>query len=79
MISKVKKGSNYVLCYTRIPQENLIYSEKLAYSMHIAYSEDKVNFHELNHNSGVLFAKATENDNGTLNEKSLKNPYILKN
>lgn len=77
MISKVKKGSSYVLCYTRMPKENLIYSEKLAYSMHIAYSEDKVNFHELNHNSGVLFAKATENDNGTLNAKSLKNPYIF--
>lgn len=77
MISKVKKGSNYVLCYTRMPKENLIYSEKLAYSMHIAYSEDKVKFHELNNNSGVLFAKATENDNGTLNAKSLKNPYIF--
>lgn len=77
MISKVKKDSNYVLCYTRIPQENLIYSTKLAYSMHIAYSEDRVNFHELNHNSGVLFAKATENDNGALNAKNLKNPYIF--
>lgn len=77
MISKVKKDSNYVLCYTRTPQENLIYSTKLAYSMHIAYSEDRVNFHELNHNSGVLFAKATENDNGALNAKSLKNPYIF--
>jgi Predicted beta-xylosidase len=77
MISKVKKGSSYVLCYTRMPKENLIYSEKLAYSMHIAYSEDKVNFHELNHNSGVLFAKATQNDNGTLNAKSLKNPYVF--
>ena len=77
MISKAKKDSNYVLCYTRIPQENLIYSTKLAYSMHIAYSEDGVRFNELNHNSGVLFAKATENDNGTLNAKSLKNPYIF--
>jgi len=77
MISKVKNDSNYVLCYTRKPQENLIYSTKLAYSMHIAYSEDGVRFNELNHNSGVLFAKATENDNGTLNAKSLKNPYIF--
>jgi GH43 family beta-xylosidase len=77
MICKVKNDSKYVLCYTRTPQENLIYSEKLAYSMHIAYSEDGVAFQELNHNSGVLFAKATENDNGSLNAKSLKNPYIF--
>ncbi|WP_238915779.1 family 43 glycosylhydrolase [Clostridium sp. YIM B02555] len=77
MITKIKKDLNYVLCYTRKPQENLIYSEKLAYSMHIAYSEDGVEFQELNHNSGVLFAKATENDNGSLNAKSLKNPYLF--
>ncbi len=77
MISKVKKDSKYVLCYTRTPQENLIYSTKLAYSMHIAYSDDGVKFHELNHNSGVLFAKATENGNGSLNAKSLKNPYVF--
>ncbi|WP_459478981.1 family 43 glycosylhydrolase [Clostridium saccharoperbutylacetonicum] len=77
MITKIKKDLNYVLCYTRKPQENLIYSEKLAYSMHIAYSEDGVAFQELNHNSGVLFAKATENKNGSLIAKSLKNPYIF--
>ncbi len=77
MIYKGKEDLKYVLCYTRKPQENLIYSEKLAYSMHLAYSEDGVGFQELNHNSGVLFAKATENDNGSLNAKSLKNPYIF--
>ncbi|OOM78949.1 family 43 glycosylhydrolase [Clostridium sp. BL-8] len=77
MIYKEKEDLKYVLCYTRKPQENLIYSEKLAYSMHLAYSEDGVGFQELNHNSGILFAKATENDNGSLNAKSLKNPYIF--
>ncbi|WP_315072007.1 family 43 glycosylhydrolase [uncultured Clostridium sp.] len=77
MIYKGKEDLKYVLCYTRKPQENLIYSEKLAYSMHLAYSEDGVGFQELNHNSGILFAKATENDNGSLNAKSLKNPYIF--
>ncbi len=30
----------YLLCYTRKPQEDSIYSEKLAYSMHLALSED---------------------------------------
>jgi len=69
--------TNYVLCYTREPLEAQIYSPKLAYSMHLAYSEDGVNYQELNHNSGVLFAKATENSNGSLNAKSLKNPYLF--
>jgi GH43 family beta-xylosidase len=74
---KMKKDINYVLCYTRKPQEDIIYSPKLAYSMHLACSEDGTNFKELNHNSGVLFAKATENSDGTLKAKSLKNPYIF--
>ncbi len=68
---------NYILCYTRTPLENLIYSPKLAYSMHLAYSKDGKDFQALNHNSGVLFAKATENKDGTLNAKSLKNPYLF--
>lgn len=69
---------NYkVLCYTRLPKEEDIYAPKLAYSMHLAYSEDGKQYYELNHNSGVLFAKATENPDGTLNAKSLKNPYIF--
>ncbi|MFP4662772.1 MAG: family 43 glycosylhydrolase [Halanaerobiales bacterium] len=55
----------------------MIYAPKLAYSMHLAYSEDGVNYHPLNHNSGVLFALATENANGSLNAKSLKKPYIF--
>ena len=77
MISEMKKDFYDVLCYTRIPQEDMIYAARLAYSMHLAYSEDGVDFRPLNHNSGVLFAKATENDNLTLNAKSLKNPYIF--
>lgn len=67
----------YLLCYTRTPLENLIYSPKLAYSMHLAVSKDGKNYEALNHNSGVLFAKATSNEDGTLNPKSLKNPYIF--
>jgi len=77
MISEAKKDLKYVLCYTRMPQEDQIYSTKLAYSMHLAYSKDGREFHELNHNSGILFAKATENNNGALNAKSFKNPYIF--
>ncbi|OPJ64041.1 family 43 glycosylhydrolase [Clostridium oryzae] len=72
------KKSLQLLCYTRKPQDEAIYSAKLAYSMHLAYSEDGKSFKELNHNSGVLFAKATENADGSLNAKSLKQPYIFK-
>ena len=72
-----KENINYVLCYTRLPQEEAIYSPKLAYSMHLGFSEDGTYFKDLNHNSGILFAKATDNEDGTLNAKSLKNPYIF--
>ncbi|WP_212982960.1 family 43 glycosylhydrolase [Paenibacillus cineris] len=66
-----------VLCYTRTPQEDIIYAPRLAYSMHLAYSENDRDFQALNHNSGVLFAKATNHENGTLRAKSLKNPYLF--
>ncbi|MEK4978877.1 family 43 glycosylhydrolase [Bacillus sp. FSL K6-6540] len=66
-----------VLCYTREPLEPEIYSPKLAYSMHLAYTEDGMSYRELNHNSGVLFAKAAELSNATLSAKSLKNPYLF--
>ncbi|MCG6172920.1 family 43 glycosylhydrolase [Anoxybacillus sp. LAT_35] len=77
MVVQRNKKNNYILCYTRLPEEDIIYSEKLAYSMHLAYSDDGENFEPLNHNFGILFARATENDNGSLNAKSLKNPYIF--
>ncbi|MFW6287472.1 MAG: family 43 glycosylhydrolase [bacterium] len=77
MSIEAKNDIKYILSYTRKPEENQIYSPKLAYSMHLAYSDDGKNFKDLNHNSGVLFARATENDDGSLNAKSLKNPYIF--
>ncbi|MCL6591259.1 MAG: family 43 glycosylhydrolase [Firmicutes bacterium] len=78
VISEMKKDAYKVLCYTRMPQDDLIYAPKLAYSMHLALCEDGVNFLPLNHNSGVLFAKAVQNDNLTLTAKSLKNPYLFR-
>lgn len=66
-----------ILCYTRMPQDEQIYSAKLAYSMHLACRDQDGRFQALNHNSGVLFAKATENENGSLNAKCLKNPYLF--
>lgn len=65
-----------LLCYTRTPKEDEIYSAKLAYSMHLALYTDE-GIQPLNHNSGILYAKATQNPDGTLNAKSLKNPWVF--
>ena len=66
-----------LLCYTRTPMEDEIYSTKLAYSMHLALQETDGTILPLNHNSGILYAKATQNPDGTLNAKSLKNPWLF--
>ena len=68
----------YLLGYTRKPIDNVYYDPRLAYSLHLAVSEDGKNFTALNHNSGVLFAKATENADGSLNPKTIKEPVIFK-
>ena len=75
-----KKGDfmPYLLGYTREPIDNVYYDPRLAYSLHLAVSEDGKNFTALNHNSGVLFAKATENADGSLNPKTIKEPVIFK-
>ena len=65
-----------ILCYTRLPLEDAIYAEKLAYSIHLAIGEGGETFEALNKNQGVLFVKATSNEDGTLNAKSLKRPYL---
>ena len=66
-----------VICYTRLPKEDAIYSTKLAYSMHLALQEDNGTIIPLNHNSGILYAKATQNEDGTLNAMNLKNPWLF--
>jgi len=68
---------SYLLNYTREPINEILYDPKLAYSMHLALSEDGKKYQALNHNSGVLFVKATENTDGSLNAKSLKNPWLF--
>ncbi|MBR4341832.1 MAG: family 43 glycosylhydrolase [Lachnospiraceae bacterium] len=67
----------YLLSYTRQPIDNIYYDPRLAYSMHLAVSTDMKHFKALNHNSGILFGKATENHDGSLNPKALRKPYIL--
>ena len=47
----------YLLNYTRKPVSSILYDARLAYSMHLAISDDGEKFQALNHNSGVLFVK----------------------
>lgn len=67
----------YLLSYTRLPVDNVHYDPRLAYSMHLALSGDGAGYDALNHNSGVLFAKATEKEDGSLDPKSLKVPWLF--
>src|SRR5699024_1732231 len=67
----------YLLSYTRLPVDSVIYDPRLAYSMHLAISEYGENYQVLNQNSGVMLVKATENEDGSLTPWSLKNPVIL--
>ena len=67
----------FLLSYTRKEIDNVFYDARLAFSLHLAVSKDGKNFVALNHNSGVLFAKASENDDGSLNPKTLGFPIIL--
>ena len=67
----------YLLSYTRLPIDNILYDPRLAYSMHLALSQDGVNFEALNHNSGVLFVKATENEDGSVTPWSLVEPVMF--
>ncbi len=71
------KNNYELLCYTRQPEEDSIYSEKLAYSMHLALRREGESFVPLNHNAGILYAKATQREDGTLHAKSLKNPWLF--
>ena len=69
-----------LLGYTRKPIDNVYYDARLAYSLHLAVEKDseaKGAFTALNHNSGILFAKATENADGSLNPKTIKEPVIF--
>ncbi len=69
---------NYIMGYTRTPIDNVLYDPRLAYSLHLALSEDGIHYRGLNHNSGVLFSLATENEDGSLNPMSLKLPWIFR-
>ncbi|MCF0241204.1 MAG: hypothetical protein HUK25_01115, partial [Treponema sp.] len=63
--------------YTRKPIDNVYYDPRLAFSMHLAL-ETKTGLIPLNHNSGVLFAKGTENEDGSINPKTIMYPCLYK-
>ena len=67
----------YLLSYTRLPIDNILYDPRLAYSMHLALSEDGKSYKALNHNSGVLFVKATDNEDGSVTPWSLVEPVMF--
>lgn len=67
-----------ILCYTRQPKEDIIYGNRMAYSMHLAYQGKDGRFWPLHHNEGILYAKAVEDSsNGVLDARSMKKPWIF--
>ena len=68
----------FLLSYMRKEIDSVFYDARLAFSLHLAVSKDGKNFVALNHNSGILFAKASENDDGSLKPKTLGFPVVLK-
>ena len=67
-----------LLIYTRKPIDNIYYDPRLAYSVHLAISKDSEPYRALNHNSGAYFARSTENEDGSINPKCLKNPRVIR-
>ncbi len=66
-----------ILCYTRTPLHEDIYSTKLSYSVHLALEEADGSLTPLNRNSGIVYTKATQNEDGTLNAKCMLNPKLF--
>ncbi len=72
-------GKYQLICYTRQTVSEAVYSPKMAYSMHLALADENGKCTELNHNYGILYAKATQNpENLVLTAKTLDKPWIFK-
>lgn len=69
--------ANKLLAYTRTPKESRIYSAKLGFSLHLALDSGD-GYKALNNNYGVLFARASENEDGSINAKSLDKPFVFR-
>lgn len=67
-----------LLCYTRTPLEDIIYANRLAFSVHLALREREGDgFIPLHHNEGLLYAQAVSREDGTLCAKSLRSPWLF--
>lgn len=66
-----------LFCYTRKSIKEL-YDIRLANSLHLALYDGE-EYIILNHNSGVLYGKASENGDGSLDPKCLSDPILIKN
>ena len=67
-----------ILCYTRQPKEDIIYGNRMAYSMHLAYRDKDGRFRPFHHNEGILYASAVEDtSSGVLDAKSMRCPWIF--
>ena len=72
-----QSGPARLLVYTRQPLHEDIYAPKLAHSVHLALIEgDECT--PLNHNSGVVYARAIPGDMGVLHPYSLRRPWLTK-
>lgn len=67
----------YLKLYTRIP-EGEEYPSATAYSVHMAYSCDGVDYEPLNQNYGMLFTEGTIREDNTIEEKGIKYPRAVK-
>ena len=74
-----EKREERILCYTRMPMEDAVYSAKLADSMHLALVDKEGVCTPLNHNSGILYAKAVQNQDGTLQAKEPEESLAFQN
>lgn len=67
-----------LLCYTRKPLEDILYANRLAFSMHLALRDQKKGrFVPLHHNEGIVYAEAVSREDGTLCAKSLRSPWLF--
>ena len=64
-----------LIYYTRKPIDSVYYDARIAYSMHLGINNG-TKFEALNHNSGVLFALATENKDGLFFTKRTEADFI---
>lgn len=73
---KQRESDLYIMVYTRTPVSGE-YPAGLARSIHLAYSENGMDFRPLNNNYGVLFAKASISKENTIRPKGVKNPWVF--